>query len=305
MRVVQYHSYGTPEVLQLTQLPKPVVGKDDILVKVITTTVTAADWRLRKADPFLARLFNGLFRPKKHKILGLEIAGIVSETGSNITRFKVNDAVFAHCLFQFGGYAEYRLFKEADLVVHKPENCSFEAAAATPVGACTALKMLEKLNLRKGDAVLIYGASGSVGSYAVQLANSMGCHVTAVCSFSNTDWVKQQGADKVIDYTTVAIENLGETYNAVIDAVGKLQRSSAKKLLTSGGRFGSVNRVHKITLAEMVKIQQLLTEGVLQPVIDRIYPLEAIRDAHAYVESFRKKGNVVIRVADDPGLTMI
>ena len=295
MKAVVYHSYGTPEVLRLTHLPRPVISHDGILVRVINTTVTAGDWRLRKADPFLARIFNGLFRPKRVTVLGFELSGIVEETGKNVSQFKIGDPVMAHCGLQFGGYAEYRVFKESDLLIRKPENLSFEAAAVAPVGGTTAIKLLAKINLPQNASVLINGASGSVGSFCVQLAKHAGYRVTAVCSFQNSQWVKALGAEKLIDYTTISLNEWG-TFDAVIDAVGTLKSSEVRKLIRRGGKTATVRSQYKIKREDMQQLGSLLSVGAIKPVIDCTYPLEDIRQAHAYAESMRKKGGVVIRI---------
>ena len=296
MKAVVYHSYGSPEVLQLTNLPMPLVGDDSILVQVINTSVTAGDWRLRKADPFLARIFNGLFRPRRIKILGFELSGIITETGKNVTKFQVGEAVMAHCGLQFGAYAEYRIFKESDLLVRKPETITFEEAATAPVGGTTALKLMEKINSPKGSSILIYGASGSVGSACVQLAHHYGYQVTAVCSQQNSEWVLKSGADHVIDYTSQSVSDWGNKYDVVIDAVGKYKTADLRKFLRPGGKIASVRSQYKIKKEDMLQLSELLEKGIFKPVLDRIYPLESIREAHDYVESKRKKGNVVIRI---------
>lgn len=295
MKAVVYHSYGSPEVLQVTQLPKPDLTEDGILVKIVATTVSAGDWRLRKADPFLARIFNGLFRPKRINVLGFELAGIIESTGKNVTKFKAGEAILAHCGLQFGGYAEYRLFRETDLIIRKPENITFEEAAASPVGGTTALKLLEKVQFPKNGSLLIHGASGSVGSFCVQLARYYGYQVTAVCSNENKDWVQQLGADRVIDYTSQPIAKWGK-FDAVIDAVGTLKSAEIRRLLKKGGKIATVRSQYKIKQENLAKLTQLLAAGVVKPVIDRTYTLDTIREAHSYVESMRKKGNVIVRV---------
>lgn len=296
MKAVIYEKYGSPEVLQLTDIPKPVPKANELLVKIHATTVSAGDWRMRKADPFLARLFNGLFRPGRVKILGFEIAGTVEEVGQKVTAFKKGDPVFADCGFRFGGYAEYTCVPANDLVAIKPDNISYEQAAAVPVGGLTALRFLKQAGIKQADRVLIYGASGSVGSFAVQLAKAMGAEVTAVCSTANLEMVKKLGADQVVDYTKEDYSAADTPYDIVFDAVGKSSASVAKKVLKKGGRFVTVKKSPKSNPGDLLFLKELLGSGKLIPLIDRRYTLEQIREAHAYVESFRKKGSVVVNV---------
>jgi len=307
MKAIIYKKYGSPDVLELAKVDKPSPGKKELLIKVHATTVTAADWRMRKADPFAARLYNGLFRPKKVNILGLELAGVVEATGGDVTKFKVGDSVFAFTGFGFGGYAEYKCMKEEGsptrhgLIAVKPDNVSFEEAAAVPCGGLTALALLRKAKVPANNDhsvepknLLVYGASGSVGTYAVQLARYFGAEVTAVCSTRNVELVSSLGVNNVIDYTNVDIRTIGETFDVVFDAVGKLPASVAKRLLRKNGRYVSVRSSAKILPDDLNFLAKLMGEGMLKAVIDRRYPLEDVADAHRYVETWRKKGNVVV-----------
>lgn len=302
MKAALYTEYGPPSVLKITEIDKPEPKANEILVKVHATTATAGDWRMRKADPFVARLFNGLLRPKRVKILGFEIAGTVEAIGSGVTRFKSRDEVFAFLGFAFGGYAEYAVVPTDSESVNKgfveikPSNISFQEAAAVPVGALTALGFLRKANIRAGRKVLVYGASGSVGTYAVQIAKYHEAVVTGVCSGSNLDLVKSLGADRVIDYTKGDFTEVEVKYDIIFDAVGKMPGKLRKKSLATGGRFVSVNGSAKLYAADMRTLKELIEAAKMKPVIDRRYRLDEIVQAHAYVEQGHKKGNVVIEV---------
>lgn len=296
MKAVVYKKYGSPDVLELTAIPKPSPKKNEVLIKIHATTVTAGDWRLRKADPFLARIFNGLFRPKRVNILGFELAGVVEEVGEKVTSLKKGDPVFASCGLRFGGYAEYTCLPENELIAIKPSNISFEEAAAVPIGGLTALRLLKQAGIKAGDEVLIYGASGSVGTFAVQIARAYGAEVTAVCGTSNVDMVAQLGANRVIDYKKEDFTATESRFNIILDAVGKTSKSASRHLLKPGGKYVSVTGSPKTAPDDLLVLKGLVETGKLVSVIDRKYTLEQIREAHAYVESFRKKGNVVIKI---------
>ena len=318
MKAAVYQRYGTPDVLEIKELPKPVPKEKEVLVKIHATTVTSGDWRMRKAYPFIVRFFNGFNTPKRN-ILGAEFSGEIEATGKNVKFFKPGDPVFGGSGTRLGTNAEYICMSEDDAVAHKPSNLDFEEAAAVSFGATTSLYFLRnKGNISSGQKVLIYGASGAVGTYAVQLAKYFGTDVTAVCSSKNMELVKSLGADKVIDYTREDFTESGGTYDLIFDTVGKLKYSKCSKSLSRNGSFlagaggiaafaqmawTSVFGSKKVFAGmavekkeDIVFLKELLEKNKIKPVIDRRYPLEQIAEAHQYAEQGHKKGNLVLTV---------
>ncbi|KWX80757.1 NADPH:quinone reductase [Paenibacillus riograndensis] len=307
MKAMVCSKYGSPENLHLIEMEKPAPKRKDLLIKVHASTVTAGDIRVRTfKSPVLLwlpmRLVLGLSKPRK-PVLGVELAGEVVAVGSEVTRFKPGDPVYALTGMRFGGHAEYACLSEDAMVSIKPANTTFEEAASTLFGGTTALYFLRKANIQKGQKVLVYGASGTVGTFALQLARHFGAEVDGVCSTANLEWVKSLGASQVIDYTAEDCTQRGQQYDIIFDAVGKLPKAGCKKALKPNGSYVTVDGqgMAKVRLQDLQLLSELMEAGNIKSVIDRYYPLEQLAEAHRYVEQGHKKGSVVIRIGQGRG----
>ena len=318
MRAVVYDEYGSPDVLRLAEVERPEPKEDEVLVKIHATTVNQTDCGWRSAKPFIVRYFIGLRRPKR-RILGMELAGEVEAVGAAVTEFAVGDEVFG--VGGFGAHAEYACKRESASIAAKPTGTTFAEAAAVCDGACIALSCLRDADLRPGRSVLVYGASGSVGTAAVQLAKHFGADVTAVCNTKNVELVRLLGADRVIDYTREDYTKHGETYDVVFDAVGKTSFRRCRRLLKRGALYVETDlgfmwhvpplallsrwigdkRVKigmaKYTKKDILFLKELIEAGKYRAVIDRSYLLEQVVEATRYVETGEKTGNVVLVVS--------
>jgi NADPH:quinone reductase-like Zn-dependent oxidoreductase len=322
MRAVVCDRYGPPEVLRLEEVDRPVPADDEVLVKVHATTVTRSDCGVRSGKPFVARFFFGLRRPKR-RILGSEVAGEVAEVGAAVTEFEVGDGVFGvGGLFgeRDGTHAEYATMRERAPLAHMPANMGYDEAAAVCDGAMLALNGLRPADVQAGRRILVYGASGSIGTAAVQLARSFGAHVTAVCNTKNVELVRSLGADEVIDYLQEDFTKNGQTYDVVFDAVGKHSFRRCRTSLEPDGVYVATDgwtnlllsfltrrsRGRKVLLPipprytkkDVLFLKELIEAGRYRAVIDRRYPLEDVVEATKYVETEQKTGNVVLTIVD-------
>lgn len=320
MKAIVCTEYGSPNVLQLKEIEKPTPKQNEVLIKIYATTVTSADIRIRKADPFLVKLFYGFTRPKNNTILGSELAGEIESIGDSVKQFKADDSVFASAGIKLGANAEYICLSEDDAIAIKPTNMTYEEATAIPFGATTALFFLrDQGKIQNGQEVLIYGASGAVGMAAVQLAKFFGAQVTGVCSTAKLELVKSLGADRVIDYTQEDFTQSSKTYDIIFDTIGKSSFSGCLSSLNSHGIYLRGVHINPLVILrglwtsitsskkviggtaierkeDLVFLKELIEKGMMKSVIDRCYSLEQTAEAHRYIEQGLKKGNVVITV---------
>jgi NADPH:quinone reductase-like Zn-dependent oxidoreductase len=317
MKAVVYDRYGPPEVLRLEDVERPIPKEDEVLIKIHATTVTRTDCGVRAASPFIARFFTGLRRPRR-RILGTELAGEVAAVGAAVSEFAVGDHVFGISAWLFGAHAEFICMRESASLAKMPAGVTFEEAAAVCDGAILALMGMRPANIRKGQTVLVYGASGSIGTAAVQLARYFGADVTAVCGTKNLELLRSLGADQVIDYKQTDFTKNGQTYHVIIDAVGALSFSRCRASLKPGGFYNPTDGLQNVVLAPLTSriggrrvifpippryskedvlfLKQLIEAGRYRAVIDRSYPLEEVIDATRFVETKRKTGNVVLTI---------
>jgi NADPH:quinone reductase-like Zn-dependent oxidoreductase len=305
MKAVVCTRYGPPDVLRLRELPKPVPKHDEVRIKMHATAVTSSDCIVRSlrvpaSMQIPARLVVGITKPRK-RVLGMVLAGEIEAVGKNVRSFREGDPVFGFDRFGFGAYAEFKCLSEAGVLTAKPSNLSFEEAAAIPYGGLLGLHFLRRGKIRRGQRVVVYGASGAVGTSVVQLAKHFGADVTGVCSTANLGLVSFLGADAVIDYTKEDFTTRGDRYDLVFVAVGDRvhppSKAASTGALAPGGAYVSVDQGRpKMLTEDLVLLKQLVEAGELKPVIDRSYPLDQIVEAHRYVDQGHKKGNVVVSV---------
>lgn len=317
MKAAVYVQYGQPDVLQVKEVERPTPKNNEILLRVKATAVNSGDVRLRKADPFAVRFIFGLIKPRIN-ILGTVFSGEVESVGKEVKNFKAGDFVFGHTDMSFGSYAEYKCLPENASIALKPSNISHKEAAVIPFGGVTALHFIKKAMIKPGQKVLVVGASGAVGSAAVQLAKSFGANVTGICSSTNIALAKSIGADNVIDYTKEDFNQNGEVYDVIFDTLNAISVSRSLKSLSKNGimilsaagmsemlqgLWISMTSSKKVitgvishTAEDIIFLKGLIESGKLKAVIDKTYPLERIAEAHAYVEKGHKKGNVAIEM---------
>ena len=318
MRAVVWDRYGPPEVLRIEDVPQPVPRADEVLIRVHAATVNRTDAELRAGQPLAARIVSGFPRPRRAwRILGTEVAGVVAAKGAGVSEFAIGDEVFGVNAYRFGTHAEFVCVREGSALAHKPSGASFDEAAAVCDGAMLALGCLRPADLKKGRSILIYGASGSIGTAAVQLARYFGAEVTAVCRTANSGLVRSLGADHVIDFTEEDFTKNGQAYDVVFDAVGKVSFPHCKGSLKPGGKYLATDHLSNLARAQWTRfsdrqvvfpvpprytkqdvlfLKQLMEAGDYRAVVDRRYPLDQVLEATRYVATGQKIGNVVLTV---------
>jgi NADPH:quinone reductase-like Zn-dependent oxidoreductase len=324
MRAVVHDRYGPPEVLRLEYVDRPTPKEDEVLIEIHATTVNRTDTHVRAANPFIWRLFGAGFRRPKQQVSGSELAGEVVAVGAAVTKFAPGDRVFGTSGYRFGAHAEFICVPESGRIAHMPDGTTFEEAAATPDGALAALTSLRAVAPLEGKRIVVYGASGAMGTAAVQLAKHLGAHVTAVCNTKNVELVRSLGADVVVDYLQEDFTKNGETYDVILDAVGKHSFRRCRRSLTPDGRFlatdlgfmwhvpalfvwskffGDRKLLFPLTPStddDLLLLKELVEAGKYRAVIDRCYPLEEVVEASRYVETGQKTGNVVLTLDPSP-----
>lgn len=324
MKAVIVNAYGGPEVLSVQTTEKPTPKSNEILVRIEATSVTRASVMMRTGTPYFGRLFTGISKPKV-KTPGTDLAGVIEAVGTDVNYFEIGDKIMAETDLKCGAYAEYICLTESELVVHRPENVSAAEATGILDGGSTALAFFtDQVKIKRGDRVLINGASGSIGTAAIQLAKSFGAEVTAVCSGKNTSMVKELGADHVLDYTKNELEKSGRQYDIIFDTVGKISYAKSKKYLGEKGvfltpvlkfsallnmlfvspfskkklKFAATGlRKPELRMRDLIQIKEMLAQKSLKTVIDTVYTLDEIQEAHRYVDAGHKRGNVIIEMA--------
>jgi NADPH:quinone reductase-like Zn-dependent oxidoreductase len=320
MRAVVHDRYGPPDVLRLEEVERPVPADDEVLVQIHATTVNRTDCHIRAANPFLWRLFGAGFLRPKQRFSGSDFAGEVVAVGAAVKEFAVGDEVFGTSGYRFGAHAEFMCLRESARVAHKPAGMGFEEAAAIPDGALAALTSLKRMQPLEGKEIVVYGASGAMGTAAVQLAKHFGAHVTAVCNTKNVELVRSLGADVVVDYLQEDFTKNHKTYDVVLDAVGKHSFFRSRGSLKRGGLYVATDRVYNFVLApvtsrvgtkkvvftitpsekeDLLLVRELIEAGKYRAVIDRTYPLADVAEAAEYVETGQKTGNVVLTVSSN------
>lgn len=323
MKSIIVNAYGGPEVLEVKNIEKPSPKSNEVLIKIQATSVTAAATMMRTGKPYFGRLFTGLTKPKV-KTPGTDLAGVIESVGTEVTKFKIGDKVMAATDLKCGAYSEYICLPEDEMIVQQPDNVSAEEATGIIDGACTAIAFFtDQVNIKEGDKVLINGASGSIGTAAIQLAKSFGAEVSAVCSTKNIDLVKGLGADKVLDYTKNELEKSTEQYDIIFDTVGVLSYLKTKKHLTERGifltpvlkmpvllnmlfvspftkkklKFAATGlRKFDLRMRDFKRVKDMLANNTLTTVIDKVFSIDEMQDAHRYVDTGHKRGNVVVKM---------